>query len=120
MYTGSVEDKNEALEYAMEAFNIYPSAPPIMEMIMYGVNFSELVPNIDEFCKDFVQSYIDNKDEWFKKDGYRERVDAARLACFHCANAAGRAGDGELVRFYGDQMEQCIEELYRLSNSKRW
>jgi len=83
LYYRDQDKRKEGLKYAIDAFNAKPSQTPMLEIILLAARFAELQSNIDDFCADYARRFEENKDSWPRQDGYRQRVEAARLACFH-------------------------------------
>ncbi|MFC1635833.1 hypothetical protein ACFL5Z_13420 [Planctomycetota bacterium] len=113
-------EKKRGLDFAMKAFELNPSAAPMMEILAFGANFPELSAEVNTFCQAYFDKYIENQDQWAKQDGHRLRVDAARLVCFHLKRLARTRKDLELESFYLTQENKCIEEMIRMVQSQRW
>jgi len=113
-------EKKRGLDFAMKAFDENPSSTPMMEILAFGANFSELSAQVNTFCQEYFDEYIENQDQWAKKDGHRLRVDAARLACFHLRRLARTQKDLNLESFYVGKENECIEEMIRMAQSQRW
>jgi hypothetical protein len=112
--------KQQGLNFAIEAFNLSPSPAPMREIILVASGFAELRPHVKKFCEDYVNKFTENEADWANQDGYRDRVEAARLACFYLENVARTQRNTKLVNIYAAQEEKCLRELLRLAQSKRW
>jgi hypothetical protein len=120
MYYRTTEQRKEGLEFAIEAFNAKPSTTPMLEIILVASNFAELIPDINEFCTDYINRYNENKDNWSKKDGFRQRVEAARLASFHLEQVARSRGNTELATTYAAQYNDCVNILIGMTQRMKW
>jgi len=112
-------EKKRGLEFAMKAFELMPSPTPMMEILAFA-NFPELIADVNRFCREYFDRYIENQDTWAKQDGHRLRVDAARIACFHLKTLAQTQKDTELASFYAAQENECVDELIRMAEGRRW
>ena len=115
-----MEEKKNGLEFAFNAFNENPSRTAMLEIMTYGDNFDQLAPQVNKFCEDYFNDFTNNKDSWSKRDGYRCRVEAARLACFQLMKVANLQRDRELENFYNAKSNELLQEIYNLSESKSW
>ncbi len=120
MYYRTAEQRKEGLKFAIEAFNAKPSSTPMLEIILLASSFSQLRSEIKEFCADYIRRYSENKDEWSKRDGFRQRVEAARLACFHLEQIARSQRNTELVESYAAQYNECVKLLIKMTQGMKW
>jgi len=120
LYRPGLAEKTEGLNFAIEAFNLNPSPAPMLEIILVAASFAELRPDVDKFCEDYIDKFAKNKDNWANQNGYRHRVEAARLACFHLENVARMQNNTKLAEFYADAGRQCRYERELLGEEKRW
>ncbi len=112
--------KQQGLDFAFEAFNLNHSPAPMVEIILTASRFTELRPRIENFCKNYVDSFIEKGRDWAKQHGYQYRVEAARIASIHLQKLAESQKNEQLVKFYSYQIERCLDERTRLLKSKRW
>ncbi len=112
--------EQQGLDFAFKAFNLNPSPAPLVEMLGNATRFAELRPYIADFCKNYVDSFIKNGDDWAKQHGYRYRIEAARIASMHLRQLAKVRKDDQLVKFYSDQIKKCSDERVRLYKISRW
>jgi hypothetical protein len=112
--------KQQGFDFAVEAFNLNSSPAPMREIILVASGFAELKPHVKKFCEDYVNNFIKNEADWANQDGYRDRVEATRLACFYLENVARTQGDTKLTNFYNAQETKCLGELLRVAQVKRW
>ncbi len=120
MYYRTVEQKKEGLKFAIEAFNAKPSPAPMLEIILLAARLVELRPDISKFCSDYVSRFEENKEKWSKEDGYRHKVEAARLACFHLMQDARSQGNTKLVNSYAAKQSECVDQLVRMTKGMKW
>ena len=104
--------------FAIEAFNANPSPSSMLEIMVNADSYSELKPDVENFCKSFVSSFEKNKTEWSKQDGFRLKVEAARLGAVYSARVS--QGDRDLADFYASIQRECLNELRRIGEEKRW
>ena len=119
-YYKDPQRRKEGLKFAIDAFNEKPSPAPMFEIIRNGARFNELQPEINQFCADYVKRFQDNKENWFEQDGYRQRIEAARLASFHLEQDARRRKNAELINVYMTQQQECLNQLIRISEGMKW
>jgi hypothetical protein len=91
----------------------------MLEIMAYGVKYLELKPQVDKVCEAYMQEFTQNKDRWAQQDGYRLRVEAARLACYHLKTVARAQKSAEVANLYAVWDDECLDELVRMSESKR-
>jgi hypothetical protein len=120
LYLPELADRKKGFDFAVEAFNLNPSPTPMLEIMAYGVKYLELKPQVDKVCEAYMQEFTQNKDRWAQQDGYRLRVEAARLACYHLKTVARAQKSAEVANLYAVREDECLDELVRMSESKRW
>ncbi|MFC1793325.1 hypothetical protein ACFL3Q_07040 [Planctomycetota bacterium] len=119
-YRPGIEEKKKALDFAIKAFHLKPSPTTIWEMRRMATSFVELNPGVDKFCLDYFNEFIEKKDVWAKQDGYRHKVEAVQLACYHLRMRAQAQRNTERVSFYAGKENEYGDELLRIHQSKRW
>jgi hypothetical protein len=120
LYRRGIAEKTKGLEFAIEAFKSSPSPAPMLEIILVAASFAELRPDVNKFCEDYINEFAKNGDSWAKQDGYRHRVEAARLAAYHLENVARAQKDIKLAQFYADVRGRCVNERVMLAKERRW
>jgi len=120
LYHPEKAEKKRGLDFAMKAFEMNPSSTPMMEILTFGMHFSELGAEVDTFCQAYFDEYIENREQWSRQDGHRLRVDAARLACLHLRSLARRQKNADLEGFYTVEEKKCIDEMIRMVQDRRW
>jgi len=120
LHMPELSDRKKGFDFAVTAFNQEPSVPPMLEIMAYGAKYLELKPQVDKVCEAYMRDFTQNKDRWAQQDGYRLRVEAARLACYHLRTIARAQKSAEAANLYAVQEDECLDELARMSASKRW
>ena len=120
MYYRTVEQKKEGLKFAKEACNAKPSPAPMLEIILLASNFAELWPDIIEYCDEYIRMYNENKDSWSKEDGFRQKIEAARLASFHLEQVARSRGNMEQAKIHAAQYYDCVNQLVSITRGMKW
>jgi hypothetical protein len=120
LFGKGTEEKQQGLEFAIKAFNLNPSPTPMLEVVLVAARFPELIPRIDDFCRNVVDDFTKNRDLYTKQNGYRLRVEAVRLACIRLERAAQTEKNTERLEFYATERRRCEEERNRLSDEQRW
>ena len=119
-YRPGIEEKKKALDFAITAFNLNPMPTIILEILLMATNFAELNSRVNQFCSDYFNEFIEKKDVWSKQDGYRHKVEAVRLACYHLKRLAQAQRDTKSVNFYAGKENEYLDELTSIHESKRW
>jgi hypothetical protein len=120
LYLPELGDRKKGFDFAIEAFKLEPSPTPMLEIMGFGAKYLDLKPEVDKFCEAYMEEFTQNKDLWAGQDGYRLRIEAARLACFHLKTLARANGNTEVADRYGVKENEYLDELGWLSASKRW
>ena len=120
IYLPGKEDKKRGLDFAMKAFELNPTSTPMMEILAFGENFPELSAKVGTFCQEFFDKFIENQDQWARQDGFRLRVDAARLASSYLRKLAREQNNKELENFYANKEREFINEMIEMAQTKRW
>jgi len=109
----------QGLDFAIKAFKLNPSQAPILE-IMSARKFSELIPRITDFCKDYFDDFEKKKDLYTKQDGYLHRIWAAMVAASHLRSAAEKQGNTELAQFYDAKRQEYNNEQKPIRGRRTW
>jgi len=94
------DQKKQGLDFAISAFNVHKSPAAMLEIILVATRFAHLRPLVDDFCKKYSDSFAKEKDIYAKDNGYRLKIEAARLAVIHLEQAARAQNDRELANVY--------------------
>jgi hypothetical protein len=120
LYGNDNWQRKRGLDLAIQAFSLNESPTPMLELIVSAARFAELVPLVTRFCREYQDRFAKNKDTYIRQDGYRLRLEAARLACVHLQKVTRQQGNVKLAQSYGDMMRVYERERFRLSQEKRW
>jgi hypothetical protein len=111
--------KKQGLELAIKAFNLTPSQEPIKK-ILFAARFPELITTVNDFCKEYFDLFLKNKDIWAEEDGYFLRMAAALNVGIHLQAIAQNEGNAELAKFYATKVEEYDKERRELLDEKKW
>lgn len=120
VYRPTLEEKKQGLDDAINAFKLNPSPVAMLEVIVDAARFTDLLPQVQEFCKKYSEDFNKNYKQLMKEDGYRLKVEAARLANYHLAQVADVMGKKEEKDSYNSRRDFCLEELRRIGIEYRW
>jgi len=112
--------RTKGFDFVKKAFEENRSPAPMLEMILIAARTQELIPQITEFCKDWIDDFEKNKDKYRAQNGYRLKLEAARLACIHLEKAAQAQKDPKLADTCVARMRDYTVERDRISETKRW
>jgi len=119
-YRPGIEEKKKALDFGIKAFNLNPMPTTVFEILTMATNFPELSATVNEFCLDYFDEFTEKKGIWAKQDGYRHKVEAVQMACFHLKRLAQARRDTKLMKFYAGKEYEYLLELASIHQSKRW
>ncbi len=117
-YLKGPDSKKQGLDFAIKAFHLNPSAAPMMEIIYAAGRFAELKPHVTNFCKNYFDTFVKNKDTYLKQDGYRLKVQSVHLAGIHLEKVAREQKDIKLANFYATKTKEYASERDKMF--KRW
>jgi len=110
----------KGFDFVKKAFEENRSPAPMLEIILVAARTQELIPQITEFCKGWVDDFEKNKDKYRAQNGYRLRLEAARLACIHLEKAGQAQKDPKFADTYVARMRDYTIERDGISDTKRW
>jgi hypothetical protein len=119
-YYQDLEKRKEGLKYAIDAFNEKPSPAPMMEIILNAARYDELRPDVNQFCTDYIKQFQDNRQKWSKLDGYRQKLEAARLAAYNLEQDARVHNNAELINSYLKLQMDYINQLISITRRMKW
>jgi hypothetical protein len=119
-YQPGIENKKKALDFGIKAFNLNPMPTTIFEILTMGINFPELSPTVDKFCSDYFDEFTEKEAVWSQQDGYRHKVEAVQMACYHLKRIAQAHRDTKLMQFYAGKEREYLLEMESIHQSKRW
>jgi hypothetical protein len=111
--------KKQGLDFAIKAFNLYPSQAPI-QIILPLAQYAELQPFVSDFCKNYFDEFAKDKSLYAKQDSYLHRIWAALVAGRYLRESAAKQGNTELVQFYDAKMKEYQSEQEPLQKKARW
>lgn len=120
LYGQDITEKQQGMAYAQKAFELNPTPAAMMEVIAEAAQYTYLRPEVEKFCKEYVESFKTKFKEWKKIDGYRLKVESARLANYYLGQLASSRNDTDSKNTYDEQRKFCISELQRIGMEKRW
>jgi len=109
----------QGLDLAIKAFDLEPSQAPLQK-IMFAARFPELRLRVYNFCKGYVDDFIENKDSYAKKHGYHHKIVAALVAAGYLQRIASNQKDAEAAKFYAAKTQEYTNERRRMLKTKRW
>lgn len=112
--------RKQGLDFAIKAFNLYPSQAPMQIILPLAQYDAELQPFISDFCKSYFDEFAKDKSLYAKQDGYIHRIWAALLAGRYLQESAAKQGNTELVQFYDAKMKEYQSEQEPLQKKTRW
>ena len=104
----------------VKAFNENPSPAPMLEFMLVAARSSELTSQITKVLADWVENFAKDQDKFRRQNGYRLRLEAARLACIHLEKTATARKDNDLAKSYNSRNREYLRERNGLSRTKRW
>jgi hypothetical protein len=119
LYSPNPAERKQGLDYAFAAFEIKPSHAP-MALILYASRFPQLRPLTIEYCKAYLDRFLNNKNEWAKENGYHHAVVAALNAANYLRQVARVRKDNERARFLDAKIRELTVEQRQVVKSKRW
>jgi len=119
-YRLGILEKKKGFDFAVKAFELTESPAPMIEIILVAARFAELRPHVQKFCEGYIKRFTENEAKWVNEDGYRDRIEAGRLAGYYLESVAQAQKNTELVNFYRAQQQKYVSELIRVSLIKRW
>lgn len=112
--------RTKGFDFVKKAFEENRSPAPMLEIILVAARTQELIPQITEFCKGWVDDFEKNKDKYRAQNGYRLKLEAARLACIHLEKAGQAQKDPKFADTYVARMRDYTIERDGISETKRW
>jgi len=111
--------KEQGLDAAVKAFESNPS-PVSMQMILFATKFEELLPRINDFCKDYTNDFTKNKNLYAEHNGYVNRLLAALFANSHLEKIAKSQGQAEKAKLYATKSQEYKTEQMEIIKNRRW
>ena len=114
------DTKKQGFDFAVKAFELNESPAPMLEIILVAARFAEIREDVQKFCEGYIKRFTDNEAQWANEDGYRNRIEAGRLAGYYLQEIAKAKNDAKLVNDYVTLQNKYVSELIRISRIKRW
>ena len=111
--------KKQGLDFAIRACRQNPSQVTILKVIS-ARRFPELLPAINDFCKDYIDDYLESKVLYTKKDGFHRRTLAALRTAEHLGEIAKKQKNTQQAEFYAAKKQEFADELSEMLKTKRW
>lgn len=109
-------DPNIAFTMLEKAMSIKPSNTAAIEMIRIAHNQPQLHAKLLKVFSDYFSDYLDNRKNYMKKDGYRDRLMATIIVGNYLSSL-----DAEFKQKYDDQIyPQFGVELEKIAKTSRW
>ncbi|MHC4310600.1 MAG: hypothetical protein ACYSSN_11695, partial [Planctomycetota bacterium] len=119
-YRTGILEKKKGFDFAVKAFELNESPAPMIEIILIASRFAEIRPHVQKFCEGYIKRFTENEAKWANEDGYRDRLEAGRLAGYYLQEIAKAQNDAKLVNDYVTLQNKYVSELIRVSRIKRW
>jgi hypothetical protein len=107
------------LKNALQAFQINPSQIPLLEIVSFA-RYTKLKPQVDDFCKKYVQEINENIDKYRNEDSYFNRITAATLAVRYLERAISKEENPQLFRSFANMKRALKIEQSQISKTKKW
>ncbi|MCP4610920.1 MAG: hypothetical protein GY845_19615 [Planctomycetes bacterium] len=119
-YRLGILEKKKGFDFAVKAFELNESPAPMIEIILVAGRFAELRPQVQKFCEDYIKMFAENETKWANEDGYRDRLEAGRLAGYYLGEMAKAQNNMKLMNECVALQNKFVSELIRVSLIKRW
>jgi hypothetical protein len=119
-YRMGIAEKKKGFDFAVKAFELNQSPAPMLEIILVAARFAEIRDDVKKFCEGYIKSFTDNEGKWSNEDGYRNRLEAGRLAAYYLESIARAQNNTKLVTEYVSLQSRYVHELISVSRTKRW
>jgi len=113
------EEKEDGLKLAIRACEAYPSQVP-MEWVIFAVRFPGLKEHVTQFCREYFDDFVQNKNKYKKQDAYHDRVFASMLAGNYLGTVEKELKNDEKALFYKTEVGELEKNRKDLIESKRW
>jgi hypothetical protein len=113
------KQKIQGFEKIKQAFNTHPSPAPMLQIMLAVARFPDHRGPITEFLTEWTNKFAEKQDEFRRQDGYRLKLEATRIACYHLKRTAEARKDLKLAKSYEDRQIAYATERNQLSLTKR-
>ena len=120
MYDRSEGAKKKGLDLLIKAYELNPTPAPVIEVLSLAVRFTPLHTEVTTFCQQIADDFDEQADVFIKQDGYRGRLEAARMSCGFLARLAQqRKRPAEAARYTQRAKEISAERDWQGAET-RW
>ncbi|MCH8218170.1 MAG: hypothetical protein IH892_15540 [Planctomycetes bacterium] len=120
IYDRSEGAKKKGLDYLIKAYELNPTPAPVIEVLGLAAQFTPLHTEVTTFCQQIVDDFDAQKDVFIKQDGYRGRLEAARMSCGFLARLAKqRKNTVEAAKYTQRAKEISVERDWQGART-RW
>jgi len=120
IYDPSSEAKSMGLQYAIESYRLNPSPVPMLGIVNYADRYPDLRPQIKAFCEELYQDFEAKRDVYRRQDGYRGRLEGARMAADYLGRIALQLKNPQVAQVYSNKVVDYRDERDDMTNLKRW
>jgi hypothetical protein len=119
-YVDSEGAKQKGLDHAIKAMEENPSPIPMLQIVQVAASYPGLGAQIKGYCEGFYQDFEEKRAEYRKQDGYRARLESARLACAYLQNIAVNLKDTKAAHLYTARVKEYAEERNLQTAATKW
>lgn len=119
-YVNSDGAKQKGLDHAIKAMQENPSPIPMLEIARAGRRYEGLGPEVKRFCEAFAQDFEEKISDYAQQDGYRARLESARLACAYLQNLALNQKEYKVANVYTSMAKEYENERDRQTRETKW
>lgn len=120
MYDRSEGAKKKGLDYLIEAYELNPTPAPVIEVLGLAAQFTPLHTEVTTFCQQIADEFDAQKDVFIKQDGYRGRLEAARMSCRFLARLASQRKNAVEAAQYTQRAQEISAERDWQGARTRW
>ncbi|MBP8303047.1 MAG: hypothetical protein KBE04_02845 [Phycisphaerae bacterium] len=119
-YDPAPEVKSEGLACAIAAYRLCPSPMPMLAIVSYASHIPDLRAQIKAFCEDLDRDFEAKRDAYRRQDGYRVRVESARMAADYLGRLAYEQRNSEAAQAYSRKVKDYRDDRDALNETKKW
>jgi hypothetical protein len=114
------EKANElGVQSAIEAFNLYPSQIPLLEMVSFA-KYPKQKPKVDDFFKNYVQDVSDNIEQYRNENSFFNRIASATLAIRYLKRTIDSEKNPQFASSLSRMEEALMSEQKQVTKGKKW
>jgi hypothetical protein len=119
-YVNTDGAKKTGLDHAIKAMEKNPSPIPMLEIVGVAARYAGLSGEIKLFCEELFKDFEAKRTEYARQDGYRARLEAARLACAYLQNIALAQKDNGAANMYTNRVGDYAAERDWQTTTMKW